>query len=365
MRARRGVTCTVLILSMVGCGGVESEGDPGEADLAAAHASSGKHLFKQATFGGNGRTCASCHGAVTGTFSPADAAARYAANPSDPLFLPLDSDDGATGASYDRMLQFATILVTLPLLPNVTLADDPAATSVTVERAVPSTLNSPALDPVVMWDGREATLENQAKDAILGHAEASHAPGASDIAKIAAYERDELFSSKELEKWAKGNGPAPDLPAGVTASEIRGRTFFAADGLCGKCHGGPMLNETTAFGPGGQAGQRFSSARVSTFNARGLPVYTFLFDGPSGPVTVQSPDPGRALITGDSKDANRFKIPTLWNIRNTGPYFHDHSAQTLDDVLAHYAQFFVAVSKGATVLTAQDQADIVAYLELL
>jgi cytochrome c peroxidase len=365
MRARRGATCAVLVLSLIGCGGDAIDGDPGESDLAMAHASSGKHLFTKATFGGNGRTCSTCHGDETGTFSPDDAAARYAADPSDPLFLPLDSDDGVTGASYDRMIQFATVLVGLPLPPGVTIAEDPAATSVTVERNVPSTLNAPALDPVVMWDGREPSLENQASDAILGHAEAPHAAAASDLARIAAYERDKLFSSKALEMWAKGDGPAPELPTGVTDAEIRGQAFFADDGLCGKCHGGPMLNETTAFGPGGQAGQRFSNVRVSTFNARGLPMYTFLFPGPEGPVSIVSSDPGRALITGDSKDANRFKIPTLWNIANTAPYFHDGSARTLEEVAAHYAQFFAVVSKGATILTAQDQADIVAYLELL
>jgi len=51
-------------------------------------------------------------------------------------------------------------------------------------------------------------------------------------------------------------------------------------------------------------------------------------------------------------------------VRNTAPYFHDNSGKTLEDVAAHYAQFFLLIPD-PVVLTAQDQADIVAYLKLL
>jgi cytochrome c peroxidase len=53
-----------------------------------------------------------------------------------------------------------------------------------------------------------------------------------------------------------------------------------------------------------------------------------------------SPDPGSALITGVAKDANVFKIPSLRAIRRTAPYFHDNSARTLEDAVAHYARLF-------------------------
>src|SRR5687767_8053229 len=46
--------------------------------------SEGKRLFETETFGGNGRTCATCHSPETGTFSTADVQRRLAANPSDP-----------------------------------------------------------------------------------------------------------------------------------------------------------------------------------------------------------------------------------------------------------------------------------------
>src|SRR6187551_2873489 len=90
---------------------------------------SGKHLFERDTYGGNGRTCSTCHSEATGTVSPDDAQRRYARNPGDPLFVHDGSDD-FQGNGVSRMLRDATVLVEIPLPPNVALADDPAARSV-------------------------------------------------------------------------------------------------------------------------------------------------------------------------------------------------------------------------------------------
>jgi cytochrome c peroxidase len=46
-------------------------------------------------------------------------------------------------------------------------------------------------------------------------------------------------------------------------------------------------------------------------------------------------------------------------IRDTGPYFHDNSAKTFEDVMKHYDIFFGGF------LTAQDNTDIVAFTKLL
>jgi hypothetical protein len=73
----------------------------------------GKRLFEEETFGGNGRTCATCHSPETGTFSPAEAQSRLKANPNDPLFRHDAFDDGVTGLT--RITRDATIRVELPL----------------------------------------------------------------------------------------------------------------------------------------------------------------------------------------------------------------------------------------------------------
>jgi len=346
------------------------------ADAAHGELPRGRTLFEDETFGGNGRTCLTCHSRETGTIAPEDAQRRFAANPADPLFLADGSDDGA-GHGATRMQQDATVLVRVPLPANVSLADDPTARSVVLRRGVPSTLNTPALDPVLMADGRQPDLLAQARGAIVDHAQATRAPSDEELTLIAKYQKSAgFFSSGTMMRYALA-GIVPTLPAGRTEAEKRGRRFFVdaplegdfKTGLCAGCHSGPMLNETNQFAPAPPFGRggRFQSVGVSEINAAGNKIHNFVFRNADGTTTaVASPDPGRALVTGDARDfesLNAFKIPSLWGAASTAPYFHDNSAKTLEDVARHYATFFSLVSP--IVLTAQDQQDMVAYMKLL
>jgi cytochrome c peroxidase len=69
-----------------------------------------KRLFEKETFGGNGRTCLTCHSGKFGTVSPADALERFLDNPNDPLFVHDGSDD-FQGNGVTRMLTDATVLL--------------------------------------------------------------------------------------------------------------------------------------------------------------------------------------------------------------------------------------------------------------
>ena len=344
----------------------------------------GKRLFEDDTFGGNGRTCQTCHSQVTGTVSPDDAQRRLTSNPADPLFVHDGSDDGFGGGTT-RMVTHATVLMTIPLAPNVSLAAAPGARTVVLRRGIPTTINTPALDPVIMLDGRQPSLQSQATGAIVDHAQGA-VPSIDALNAIAAFQKtNQFFSSPAVRAFALG-GPAPELPLGRTPSEKRGRIFFEnvpADpskffkpGLCSHCHSGPLLNQTNEFaddftGLPIPAGQRFLNVGVSEFNTIKNPVQEFIFNrGTSQEVRLLSPDPGRALITGVINDptlsnVNAFKISILRGIRKTAPYFHDNSAKTLEDVAAHYANFFRFVSFGFIDLTQQDQQDIVAFLKIL
>src|SRR6476619_3052729 len=53
----------------------------------------GRRLFEKETFGGNGRTCLTCHSRKTGTVSPDDARERYARDADDPLVRAAGSED--------------------------------------------------------------------------------------------------------------------------------------------------------------------------------------------------------------------------------------------------------------------------------
>lgn len=382
----------VALGALAACSQPAPEPAPDEALLLGSieqglRRETGRQLFQEETFAGNGRTCATCHGPETGTLAPEEARWRHREDPDDPLFLHDGSDDGQ-GQGVSRMLEHATVLVRIPLPPNVSLADEPEARSVVLRRGIPSTLNTPALDPLLMLDGREPDLLSQAASAIRDHAQSPLEPSTEQLRAIAEFEQSrEFFSSRELRRFARG-GPAPELPEGCSPEERRGRRFFEdqpggptlKEGLCASCHSGPLLDRTNEFLPLPlPVGSRFQTVGVSELNRLGNPVREFLFTAADGTVTsVSSPDPGRALITGQLSEGlgdqeNAFKISSLWGVAKTAPYFHDNSAKTLEDVVKHYAQFFQLVTdpdgagpeQPALVLTEQEQADIVAYLRLL
>jgi cytochrome c peroxidase len=208
---RAVVTCAGLFCAAVMM--ASAHGPEADADRVLR----GERLFERDTFGGNGRTCRTCHGEETGTLSPKEARRRLLKDPDDPLFRHDGSDDGL-GNGVTRITTDATVLVTIPLAPNVSLADDPSARTVIVRRGIASTLNTPALDPVLMLDGRQPTLEEQAAGAIIDHAQGV-VPSAASLRAIADFQRTGgFFSSLALRRFARG-GPAPGLPPGRTASD--------------------------------------------------------------------------------------------------------------------------------------------------
>jgi cytochrome c peroxidase len=278
----------------------------------------------------------------------------------DALFRPIDSDDGL-GEQFYRLLQHATIRVHKDLPDYVGLESDSSARSVAVNRGIPSVLDSGLIEPL-MQDGRMPDLETQALGAVLGHFEPRRLPTDEELDEVAQFERT-LFSRPDLARYFRGGSP-PKLPEATTPEQIRGRRYFEAGGLCNLCHSGPMLNQTSPAHPAG-AGQRFENIFVSERNAISNATQVFLFQNADGTMTrAVTPDPGHALVQREpivglftTGPINFFRTPTLWNIKNTAPYFHDNSAKTLEEVLQHY-QLYLPISD-------QEASDIIAFLKLL
>src|SRR5213075_757162 len=82
------------------------------------------------------------------------------------------------------------------------------------------------------------------------------------------------------------------------------------------------------------------------------------------------PDLGRYVVTKKEEDRGAFKTPTLREVAKTGPYMHDGSLKTLEEVVEHY-------NKGGTAnptsdkdikklnLTDSEKADVVAFMKAL
>jgi cytochrome c peroxidase len=278
---------------------------PDQAELAVEL--KGKKLFEKETFGGNGRTCRTCHSKFTGTLGLADVQQIIdKADPDDAFLIGDALDDDGVGTT--RVQTHATIRMTIPLPPWVTMGDDPGATHVTVFRGIPTTRNTPALDPILLHDGRAPSLQEQAFGAIHDHYQNTVEPTAAELEAIAEFQRtdEHFFSSNQLRRFAAG-GPPPELPPGNTPK--RGRTFLvdapfnppSKEGICALCHGGPMLNMVNQahsdFGGGRpRPGVRFFNTGVTLVNAPNNPVRTWIInDGVNPVVTVQSPDLGLLL----------------------------------------------------------------------
>jgi len=124
------------------------------------------------------------------------------------------------------------------------------------------------------------------------------------------------------------------------------------DGTCTTCHDTPNAGSHSVPAPL-DIGLTDASRRTPD-----LPLYTLRHKQPPFD-TVQTTDPGRALITGKWSDIGRFKGPVLRALASRAPYFHNGSAPSLRHVVDFYNERF------GIGLTDQEAQDLVAFLRTL
>ena len=124
-------------------------------------------------------------------------------------------------------------------------------------------------------------------------------------------------------------------------------------GTCGTCHDSPNIGDHSVSAPLNIG----VSDPQSPLDVSYLPVFTLVNTATNA--TVQTTDPGRALITGKWADIGKVKGPILRGLASRAPYFHNGSASTLEDVVDFYNKRFNVF------FTAQEKADLVAFLNAL
>jgi cytochrome c peroxidase len=95
----------------------------------------------------------------------------------------------------------------------------------------------------------------------------------------------------------------------------------------------------------------------SSLSLKYLPVIK-LQNKVTGEIKVTT-DPGRVMISGLWKDVGRFKGPILRGLASRAPYFHNGSADTLEEVIDFYNK---RLNVG---ITPQERRDLVAFLKAL
>ncbi|NJA06379.1 cytochrome-c peroxidase [Methylococcaceae bacterium WWC4] len=224
-------------------------------------------------------------------------------------------------------------------------------------RSAPTVWNA-AFNAVQFWDGRAASLEEQAAGPVTnpiemgmkswddvvarlktieGYQDAfEKAFGKDSISKdnatkaIAAYERTLITPNSAYDKYVEGNTNA------MTEQQVRGMKKAVEIG-CTSCHSGPAFNGAGMF-------QKFPVNSNGYFEAQ----YHF------------QKDLGRAEVTKSDADKHFWKVPTLRNVALTAPYFHNGSVKTLDR-----AVWLMAKLQLNKELSDAEVADIVAFLNAL
>jgi hypothetical protein len=159
-----------------------------------------------------------------------------------------------------------------------------------------------------------------------------------DVARAAVARGEALFNHKLIEvAGVRGLNDALGVPV--------------IHGTCTTCHNTPEVGNHSVALPL-DLGLTDASRRTPD-----MPLYT-LRNKATG-ATIQTTDPGRALISGKWKDVNRFKGPILRGLAARAPYFHNGFAATLPEVVDFYDSRF------AIGFTAQEKSDLVAFLRAL
>jgi cytochrome c peroxidase len=138
---------------------------------------------------------------------------------------------------------------------------------------------------------------------------------------------------------------------------LNGETFSSGvtvpdsfTGTCTICHDTPNAGDHSVKAP-------LNIGLDDPARATYLPIY-HLRNLATGE-TMQTTDPGRAMITGKWRDIGKFKGPILRALAARAPYFHNGSAATLQEVVEFY------VTRFNMQLSAQEKADLVAFLRSL
>lgn len=223
-------------------------------------------------------------------------------------------------------------------------------------RNAPTIINV-AYNRFQFWDGRAGSLEEQAVgpvqnpiemampsmevvveklNQIDGYRQQFQSVFGTDVTAegvaqaIAAYERTVLSGDAPYDRFKAGDQSA------LTDAAQRGMTLFTGKAHCSACHVGSNFTDNA-----------FHNVGVG--------------------MNAAEPDQGRFAVSGLAGDTGSFKTPTLREVARTGPYMHDGSMRTLEEVIDHY-------DKGGTAnpyldeeiyklnLTDQEKADLITFL---
>lgn len=292
--------------------------------------------------------------------------------------------------------------------PNKAFTDSPLKVSegikkLTGTRNAPTVVNAAYMHSQ-FWDGREPDLEGQSAGPFVNPVEMG-LPNHKPILKIvrtdpeyknlfnkafkksgnrvnmkhvqqaiASFERTIISGNSPFDRYYFGNDKSA-----MSDGAVRGLKVFLDQGRCVSCH---TISQTHAlfsdsrFHNLGVGFDRINKDVKELANAyqeakkKGLDVDVEVL------TNKNTSELGRFAVSTQLRDMGSFKTPTLRNVAVTGPYMHDGSLETLDDVVKFYnnggrvdedGPIFDFQSGGIRPLKLSDDQinDLVAFMEAL
>ena len=319
---------------------------PGDNPMSEAKVELGRFLFYDKRLSGNGtQSCASCHHQ-----DKAFTDGRVVAMGSTGEMHPRNAQ-GLANVVYNATLTWAN--------PSLLSLESQAQVPIFGERPIELGINDSNVN---------AVLERIKTDARYPAMFASAYPGISQpvtwgniTRAIGAFQRTLISGNSRYDQFLQGK-------TSLTASEQRGLTLFNGEKAeCFHCHAGFNFNNQVVH----------ASTQVldTPFHNTGLYNIGGTGNFPEG-------NQGLYEITANPADRGKFRAPSLRNVEVTGPYMHDGSMTTLEEILDFYAAGGRNITSGPHAgdgranpnkdqlisrinLTAEEKADLVAFLKTL
>jgi cytochrome c peroxidase len=330
----------------------------------------GAELFFRDPFGGNGRSCASCHPVDNNYTIDTDFIAQLPN--SDPLFVAEFEPALEDLERPDLLRNFGLIL------ENVDGAEDPAVKF--TMRSVPHCLSlarsiTPPVGTVAPplertgWSGDGAPNQGRLKDfqtgAIFQHYTKSlDREEGTDFIQATSAELD------AIDAFMKTIGRTNELSlASVsltdTGAESGRNTFMSPAARCNGCHNNAGANNGAGINQNFNTGAE--NARLAILDTQGIPI-----DGGFGGQGLASFNfDSNGDTVNDSFGNGQFNTPPLIEAADTGPFFHTNASETIEDAITFYTTSAFTNSPsgqagtGAIALNATQIANLGRFLRVL
>ena len=379
------------------------------ADLDSSDSTEALFEGDSVPFGGtvvsNGRTCFSCHRGTSEQLGLPPPPLSDHISLEDPLFTAFDADAQGDPDGFFNLDQLGLVKYRPNRFNPKRDQSDPFRQAFAWRKSIP--LVNTGLTVGFLNDMRGRVMFETARGAVFSHTQASD-DRFDDLFTLEDGADMEAFlfgaatlTDPTLAALRDRNDPMYDVlvdepfytVALTTKAEKRGKKVFVRD--CMGCHNMPNvfgnMDNVEALGNGDRppnfpswapAVGRAFNVGVGERNVHGLRFTRDAGEGSFEPIVLPLAnedgttnmheiafDIGLAMTTGRTDDIGRFKVPQLRGVKNNGPYFHDNSAATLEDVVEYFNSDDYNESKDGVDApisqTDQEKADLLAFLNAL